>query len=290
VDRKAGRREQAAQVVRQLTADVKGEPQQCPARYVAMLWATEAKDKADAARHAQVLVQNPGCDGYLQRLLLAERAKSEHKPAEAMVHLRAAHAFDPGDGVVLREFVQAASQAGQQLAAERKAGKPAGDDWLGAIAAGRQAAEVRALLREVLRMDPNAIQPAALLGRLAWADVRAGEVAAAADVALAALSLEACEPAGRDTVLYEARAAVAQGRPLVALLPYRLAAERSLSASDRAEVWCELAETASRAARPDEAGEAKRRCEAERGGQPATPDPGRGPAPVSPPHDPDAEG
>ena len=65
-------------------------------------------------------------------------------------------------------------------------------------------------------------------------------------------------------MLYEARLAVARGKPGLALPIYREAAARSETGSERAEVWCELAWAAARTKATTDRAEAQRRCKAER--------------------------
>ena len=111
-DLQAGKRDAALQAVRQLTAEPRTDPALCPARFVALRLAAEAKDVAEAAKQARLLVATTGCDGYVPRLLLAEQAKLANQPAEAVAHLRAAQAFDPADGTVLKELLALAAKAG----------------------------------------------------------------------------------------------------------------------------------------------------------------------------------
>ena len=81
---------------------------------------------------------------------------------------------------------------------------------------------------------------------------------------LAATALMETDPSGRLAVLFEARRLQAEGQLAPAILPYRLAAERAGTSKDRAEAWCELAELAAKTSAKDDAGEAKRRCDAEK--------------------------
>lgn len=89
------------------------------------------------------------------------------------------------------------------------------------------------------------------------------------DLRFAQQQLEETAPAGRLSVLYEARVAVAEGRARAALPLYRLAADRGSRARHRAEAWCELERVATRAAAKDDAAEAARRCGVARRGAPA---------------------
>jgi tetratricopeptide (TPR) repeat protein len=277
---RAGRTTQAAQLLRDAitVANLAGAPpqdqlDQCTVRYLLMDLAVQSGDRDEAGKHAEVLVQVPGglCDGVTQRLVLMAQARRHDKRAEAVQHLRRALTLDPEDGMALTAAAEVAAVAYQQLEAERKGVKPAGnDDWLGAVSPQRKSAEIRAMVRRVVASEPNDPRPGTLLAKMAWNDWRAGGTDAVPDLQLAAAAIEETEPAGRQAVLTEARLFVARGKPEAALLPYRLAAERAQTREERAEVWCELAEIATKADRPEDAAEAGRHCAVDRPPEPQT--------------------
>ncbi len=245
----------------------------CTARFFLMELAMQGGDRDEAGRLAEALVKEPGgrCDGVTQQLVLSSLSKRQGKLGESVQHVRKALELDAEDGPAMGVAAEIAALGFRQLETERKGGKtPAAQDWLGAISPGRKPSEVRALLRHVVRAEPNDPRPPALLAKMAWADFQAGVEPAEtlADLNLAAQALEETDLAGSSAVLAEARLFVAKGRAEAAFGPYRMAAERAKTSANRAEAWCELAEVARKAAKADEAAEAKRHCDADRPPEP----------------------
>jgi hypothetical protein len=253
----------------------------CAARFLLMELAVDGKDRRTANAQAKALVDVPAgrCDGVRQRIVLAltfmpkaSEGLSQSLTADVagLVQMRAeillpALRLDPSDASVGGLWLDLVARAVPAL--ER------GDDrdaqaWLKSVANAGNPADLRDIARTVTQLEANDARAPALLGRLAWAGWR---VAAAEekpryleDLRLAAQALEEADPAGRASVLAEARASVAAGSLMAALPVYRLAAERSKTKTERAEVWCELADVAQGTAATADREEAVRRCAAER--------------------------
>ena len=218
-------------------------------------------DRSGAAEQARALVDAPGgvCDGVKQRAVLAMAHKPGSDPMDIVVNLAVASRLDPGDGSIAGLWVDAAERAHAALV---KGGDEAKKPWIAVV--GETRAAVRARVRAAVELDTNEPKFAASLAKLAWLDWQAGQTDALPDLDLAATGLLETDPSGRLAVLFEARRLQAQGQLVPAILPYRLAVERSGTAKERAEAWCELAEMAVKTPAKDDAAEAKRRCEAEK--------------------------
>lgn len=254
-------------------------PEQCAAGFFLMELGVAERNWPQAAQFARRLVEaaDGACDGVQQRLVLA---RAVHDPKElatlALPHIQRALAIDARDPAPLAMWLDAAIKQGD-------------------LAAQRQAA------RQLVALDPNSTRAPELLARVAWTELaadlglpapgatgsaaqpapgansaktpspKAGGLAPAvkaalvADLQRGATALEEVDPTGRAAVLFEARLAVAQGQPKMALPVYREAARRSEGDAARAECWCELAVVAARANAADDKAEAERRCKAERG-------------------------
>jgi tetratricopeptide (TPR) repeat protein len=235
----------------------------CRLRALLLELAAGKGDKATAKAQELALAAETGCDSVKTRVLLHELAASDGDAAGAVGHLRAAWAMDPTDaglGQLWFDVVGKAAATPNNL-------------WRLALSPKNDAAEVRAPLLWTLQVEPNDPRPPALLAELAWQTWQASKdeavrKAAKDDLLRAAAALEECDPAGRAAVLWEARSAVAKGDDAGALHVYRMAAERGKTPAERKEAWCELADAAARAKRVDEAGEGKRKCEADGLGMP----------------------
>ena len=225
----------------------------CSARFVLMDLAAKMGDQPLAKAQALALVAEPEgrCDGVHQRLLLAAALQTAGDVQGAVLHLRAASLIDPSDAAPALLRMRALLQMGQRDAA-------------------------RAAARAATELEANDPAPAAALGELAWEALASAttetQASIAQDLELAARALEEGDPAGRAAPLYEARRDVAQGHFAMALAAYRLAAERSTQAAERAQAWCELQTAAQRAGARADRDEAERHCLAERPAAPsATP-------------------
>ena len=268
----------------------------CAAAYLLMDLALAHRDRREAVYLAQQLSKGRDglCDGVVQRLIQAKVAHKEGRHDEAKQHFEKAHERDPRDGSVLAMWLRAtrkkeralrielarkmialmpndtlgplmlATQSWRDLAADLGLPAPAaiGDKVDGPKTAGGPANPLKTALRAVGQKVQQANAAASPLPKkkldAATKKQRIG------DLKLAARRLEEVVPTRRASVLYEARLAVAQGRLKWALPIYRDAAGRAASEAQRAEVWCELAVVAERAAAKDDAAEAKRRCAAAR--------------------------
>ena len=252
--------------------------EQCTAGFFLMELAVAERNWPAAAPYAKRLVAAPAgrCDGVRQRVVLARAVTDQAAFATmALPHLERAHAIDPRDPALLGM-------------------------WLKMLAGQHDPDSQRSVARKLIALDPNGVNAPALLAELAWRELApvhgvtaaatpptsakdrkavrkpAAKPAAAldaarkaqllADLALAANALEEAAPLTMPTVLFEARLAVARGRPAMALPIYRLAAERAEGAKARQTVWCELAEVATAAKATADQAEAQRRCQAERQG------------------------
>ncbi len=225
---------------------------------------------------AAELVRVPAgrCDGVQQRVVLAQAsARSPGGREQARRHLEAAAIIDPRDPAILRGLLQL------------------GKDSL-------SPADKRALLRRAMELDANDATMPLQLAQLTWRELApllglplpatkaapAGAPAAAPttpaspapaaataapsgtkaalvdDLRLAARGLEETTPTSRDAVLVEARLAMAQDRPKVALPAYQLALDRSDRPAQRRIIWCELEVAAERAQVKVLHDEAKQRC------------------------------
>lgn len=274
----------------------------CAIRYWLMELSFQVGDKTEARTQAAALTQQAGgvCDGVRARVTLALLARAEGKAAETVQHLTAAQALDPTDGTVVQLFHEIAVRAAQQ-----QDGDATARGWLDALTPGGDTAALRAIVRNVIQNEANSPEPGALLGRLAWRqwqtpasgsvgatapaaattptagakDADTARAALSADLLLAAQTIEASHPGNRLGPLFEARHAVAEGKPLAALPPYRLATERSENTAERAEAWCELRDAATSGGARDDAAEAQRRCVIERPApKPEVPAPATAPA------------
>ena len=222
----------------------------CAARFLWMEMAVKLGDRAAQKDMATALVAQPACDGVRQRIVLAGVLKAEGNLTGSIAQLRAAQQLDPSDPAPVHLLAQTLLQTGQL-------------------------AEARAAARTNAELDANDPAPAALLGKLAWEAWPTANPEAqkelAHDLALAARSLEETDPGGRAAVLFEARQAVAQGRPATGLAAYRMAAERAKTPAERAEAWCELAGAADKAGARADRDEAARHCQSETPPAPAKP-------------------
>lgn len=252
----------------------------CAARFLLMELAVEAKDRMTANAQAKALVDVPAgrCDGVRQHIVLAltfmpkaSEGLSQSLTADiaGLVQKRAeillpALGLDPSDASVGGLWIDLVVRAVPAL--ER------GDDrdaqaWLKSVANAGNPSDLRDIARTVTQLEANDVRAPALLGRLAWAGWRLAlaeeKSRHLADLRLAAQALEEADPAGRASVLAEARASIAAGSTMAALPVYRLAAERSKTKTERAEVWCELADVAQGTAATADREEAVRRCTAE---------------------------
>ncbi len=235
----------------------------CTLRGLLMDALSAAGDRPGAAEQAQALVDVPNgqCDGVRQRAVLAMAHKPGSDPLDIVTNLAVASRLDPGDGSIAALWVDAAERAHAALV---EGGEAAKKPWVLVVAPQGQRAEARARIRVAVELDTNEPKFAASLAKLAWLDWQAGQKDALEDLKLGATALMETDPSGRLAVLYEARLLQAEGQAVPAILPYRLAAERAGTSKDRAEAWCELAEMAARTPAKDDAGEAKRRCDAEK--------------------------
>lgn len=251
--------------------------------------AVSASDRAKAKEHAEWLVSQPDgrCDGVEQRQVLAALAKKAADKQKTMEHLQRGLAIDPEDDALGGLQTELLAQAGAALRDPSNAEAKA---WLDALAPAGWPAW-RTAVRARIDADASGAKAATALSDVAWAlwQKQPDLPDAPADLAYAAAVLEAVEPAGRRSVLAEARAHAAAGRHADAVVAWRLAAERSKTPAERAEVWCAAAETAAAARakadspeRREEAAELQRRCEAERPAPPRTtaPKPTSGPVPA----------
>ena len=233
----------------------------CTLRALQMDVQAAAGNRSGAALEAEELIKVPNgqCDGVKQRAVLAMAHKPGSDPMDIVANLAVASRLDPGDGSIAALWVDAAERAHAALV---KGGDEAKKPWIAVV--GETRAAVRARVRAAVELETNEPKFAASLAKLAWLDWQAGQTDALADLELAATGLLETDPSGRLAVLFEARRLQAQGQLVPAILPYRLAVERSGTARDRAEAWCELADMAAKTSAKDDAAEAKRRCEAEK--------------------------
>lgn len=274
---KALRRGQARTAKTALTAiaEAKAPPdawwEVCAAQSLLLELAVTGGDKAGAKKHAQALVKAEGgrCDGVRQRAVLSALAQAEKQPAEAAEHLRGMLAIDGRSTAAAAQALELAALAIPALAQPSQ--EPAAT-WLKALAPQGEG-QLRSLIAAWAQLQEHDSAGPELLGRAAWWAWRerpAAQASAAADLQRAWQWLEERQPAGRLAALFEARAAVAAGKPAMALAPYRLAAERGTSAVERAEAWCEAVEAAQKAHLAAEQAEAERRCAADRPAAPSS--------------------
>lgn len=268
---KALRRGQARTAKTALTAiaEAKAPPEAwwevCAAQSLLLELAVTGGDKAGAKKYAQALVKAEGgrCDGVRQRAVLSALAQAEKQPAEAAEHLRGMLAIDSRSTAAA---AQALELAGLAIAALAQPSQEPAATWLRALAPQGEG-QFRSLIAGWAQLQEHDSAGPELLGRAAWWAWRekpASQASAAADLQRAWQWLEERHPAGRHAALFEARAAVAAGKPATALAPYRLAAERASSPAERAEAWCEAVEAAQKARLAAEQAEAERRCAADR--------------------------
>ena len=208
---------------------------------------------------------NGQCDGVRQRAILAMAHKPGADPLDIVTHLTVASRLDPSDPSIAALWLDAAERAHAALV---QGGDAAKKPWVAIVAPQGKRSEARSKIRVAVELDTNEPKFAASLAKLAWLDWQTGSDAvqkheALDDLRLAATALVETDPSGRLAVLYEARRLQAEGQPVPAILPYRLAAERATTSKERAEAWCELAEMAEKTPAKDDAAEAKRRCQAE---------------------------
>jgi tetratricopeptide (TPR) repeat protein len=275
----------------------------CRMRSALMDLAVMAGDRTKAKTHADWLVAQPAgrCDGVEQRQVLAALAKKAGDKAQTWQHIRAGLAIDPKDDGLGKLQLDLLKQVAPAVQGQAPAttGTTAPDvvtpdakAWQ-AIVAPAGWSDWRTALLALLQLDAFGGAGAELLATTAWArwptltDATA-QTEAKADLKLAAGILEEVEPAGRRSVLAEARSLRAHGQLPEAVQVYRLAADRSKSSPERAEVWCEAAEAglqlagkAGSAELKEQAQELERRCVAERPVVPkAVPKPAGGVVPV----------
>lgn len=250
--------------------------EQCTAGYFLMELAVSDGNWPQAAPFARRLVTSLGgrCDGVRQRVVLARAVTDPGAFAkEAMPHLEKAWKIDSRDPALL----------GMWLKMLDKVGDTDGQ---------------RSVARKLIALDPNGVSAPLLLANLAWQELAptlglaetassaasrkklrkkasakskkkkgppdaARKAALLADLSLAANALEESAPLTRAAVLFEARLAVARGKPAMALPVYRLAAERAKGDAARKTAWCELAKVATKAKATADQAEADRRCKAE---------------------------
>lgn len=237
----------------------------CAAQSLLLELSVTGGDKAGAKKYAQALVKAEGgrCDGVRQRAVLSALAQAEKQPAEAADHLRGMLAIDSRSTAAA---AQALELAGLAIAALAQPSQEPAATWLRALAPQGEG-QFRSLIAGWAQLQEHDSAGPELLGRAAWWAWRekpASQASAAADLQRAWQWLEERQPAGRHAALFEARAAVAAGKPATALAPYRLAAERASSPAERAEAWCEAVEAAQKARLAAEQAEAERRCAADR--------------------------
>ncbi len=253
--------------------------EQCTAGFLLMELSVADRNWPQAAPYARRLVKalDGRCDGVRQRVVLARSVRDKEVFAkQALLHLKAAHNIDPRDPTLLSMWLKMLVKQGDEDAQ-------------------------MAIARKLVALDPNGIAAPRLLAELAWKELApsvgivvvrtssaktrkalrksakkparakgpldpARKARLLADLGLGATALEETAPLTMASVLFEARLAVARGRPAMALPIYRLAAERAKGDKGRELVWCELARVAARAKATDEQVEADRRCKAELAG------------------------
>jgi len=283
---------------RKVSPDMPRGRQACALFYLTMELSLANGDRHLAAVAAEALVGEKGgiCDGVVQRLVLARKARMEGKPKLAVQHFEKAHSIDPRDGSVLSMWLKSTpakdakkraeiaeklleigpnSVLAPLLLAKTTWKKLAAD--LG-MPAPRDRHRKPEKARSSKAKNPFAMKPAA--AAKAGTSPAPTKQAKASKTAVGGLStderarltkalkraaqrLEEVIPTRRASVLYEARAAVVSKRYKWALPIYRETARRSESASERAEAWCELKWVADKAKAKDDAAEAGRRCAAE---------------------------
>ncbi len=233
----------------------------CTAQFWLMELEVHAGDRAAASKAAQALVNQPAgrCDGVRQRLVLA--ATNAQDPKVTIQHLRAAQAIDPRDGGV-RERLRLAHE--KALPAVLGKGNAEATSWFTALAGGKLGALLTDA-EELAAAEMHQPQPVGDLADLAWQlENEATDTAVQAQAKTAFLHAadwyEERAPATARSPLLLARAQVLRGQPKAAMALFRLAAERSATASEQIAVWCELEKVAAQAGAKADQAEAGRRC------------------------------